>query len=163
MNKEVSGHQPKKPVVSKKVSDFINEIINKGTTASAQPITLPPKKILEKKSTFQPKNGAMGLSNFDIIKLVQHLKIPDFRGVFMRDTLPDKPREKECGVLNLNKSSEPGSHWVAFYKDGGKRIYFDSFGQVIPSELQRYLKTPEEFKENKPVIQRNTDIVQKED
>ena len=24
MNKEVSGHQPKKPVVSKKVSDFIN-------------------------------------------------------------------------------------------------------------------------------------------
>ena len=109
------------------------------------------------------ENGAMGLSNFDIIKLVQHLKIPDFRGVFMRDTLPDKPREKECGVLNLNKSSEPGSHWVAFYKDGGQRIYFDSFGQVIPSELQRYLKTPEEFKENKPVIQRNTDIVQKED
>ena len=63
------------------------------------------------------KDGAMGLSNFDIIHLVQYLNIPDFRGVFMRDTLPDKPREKECGVLNLNKSSEPGSHWVAFYKD----------------------------------------------
>ena len=109
------------------------------------------------------RDGAMGLSNFDIIHLVQYLNIPDFRGVFMRDTLPDKPREKECGVLNLNKSSKPGSHWVAFYKDGDRRIYFDSFGQVTPFELQRYLKTPEEFKENKPVIQRNTDIVQKED
>ena len=69
--------------------------------------------------------GAMGLSNLDIIKLVQHLKIPDFRGVFMRDTVPDKPREKECGILNLNKSSEPGSHWVVFFKDEDKRIYFD--------------------------------------
>ena len=71
------------------------------------------------------RDGAMGLSNFDIIHLVQYLNIPDFRGVFMRDTLPDKPREKECGVLNLNKSSEPGSHWVAFYKDGDRRIYFE--------------------------------------
>ena len=104
----------------------------------------------------------MGLSNFDIIKLVQHLKIPDFRGVFMRDTLPDKPREKECGILNLNKSSEPGSHWVAFFKDGDKRIYFDSFGQVVTSELSKYLKTSTEFSEDKPVIQRNTDVVQKE-
>ena len=104
----------------------------------------------------------MGLSNFDIIELVQHLKIPDFRGVFMRDTLPNNPQEKECGVLNLNKSSESGSHWVAFYKDGDKRIYFDSFGQVVPLELQKYLKTSKEFSEDKPVIQRNTDIVQKE-
>ena len=42
INKEVSGLQPKNPVASKKVSDFIN----KDTTASAQPITLPPMKIL---------------------------------------------------------------------------------------------------------------------
>ena len=40
MNKEVSGQQPKNPVVSKKVSNFINEIINKDTTASAQPIAI---------------------------------------------------------------------------------------------------------------------------
>ena len=62
----------------------------------------------------------------------------------------------------MNKSSKSGSHWVAFYKDGDKRIYFDSFGQVVPLELQKYLKTSKEFSEDKPVIQRNTDIVQKE-
>ena len=103
----------------------------------------------------------MGLSNFDLLELVKYLKVPNFRGVFMRDTLPDTPHDKECGVVNFNKSSEPGSHWVAYYKDGDKRIYFDSFGQVAPTEIQKYLKSEEEFRNNKPVIQRNTDIVQK--
>ena len=107
------------------------------------------------------KSGAMGLSNFDLLELVKYLKVPNFRGVFMRDTLPDTPHDKECGVVNFNKSSEPGSHWVAYYKDGDERIYFDSFGQVAPTEIQKYLKSEEEFRNNKPVIQRNTDIVQK--
>ena len=107
------------------------------------------------------KSGAMGLSNFDLLELVKYLKVPNFRGVFMRDTLPDTPHDKECGVVNFNKSSEPGSHWVAYYKDGDERIYFDSFGQVAPTEIQKYLKSEEEFRDNKPVIQRNTDIVQK--
>ena len=107
------------------------------------------------------KSGAMGLSNFDLLELVKYLKVPNFRGVFMRDTLPAKIQDKECGVVNFNKSSEPGSHWVAYYKDGDKRLYFDSFGQVVPIEIQKYLKSEEELRENKPVIQRNTDIVQK--
>ena len=60
MNKEVSGHQPKNPVASRKVSNFINDIVNKDTTASPQPIALPPKdplmKTLKKKPAFQSKN-----------------------------------------------------------------------------------------------------------
>ena len=103
----------------------------------------------------------MGLTNFDIIHLVKHLNIPNFKGVFMRDELPEQPDEKECGIVNFNKSSEPGSHWVAYYKDGNERIYFDSFGCVAPIEIQKYLKTTKEFLDSEPVIQRNTDIVQK--
>ena len=104
----------------------------------------------------------VGLSNFDILKLVKHLKIPNFKGPFMRDELPSEPppQKQECGIVNFNTSTEPGSHWVAYYKDGDERIYFDSFGQVIPTEIQKYLKTKEEFQEDAPVIQRNTDIVQ---
>ena len=48
----------------------------------------------------------MGLTNFDIIKLVQHLKIPNFKGVFMRDELPSAPQNQECGIVNFNKSTE---------------------------------------------------------
>ena len=104
----------------------------------------------------------MGLTNFDIIKLVRHLNIPNFKGVFMINELTEqKPGEKECAIVNFSKSTEPGSHWVAYYKDGNERIYFDSFGCVAPLEIQKYLKTPEEFHNNEPVIQRNTDIVQK--
>ena len=103
----------------------------------------------------------MGLSNFDILKLVRDLNIPNFKGPFMRDQLPTKPEYKECGIANFNTSAEPGSHWVAYYKNGDKRIYFDSYGQIPPTELQKYLKTQKEFQNNEPVIERNTDIVQK--
>ena len=102
----------------------------------------------------------MGLSNFDILKLVKHLKIPNFKGPFMRDELPSEPHKQECGIVNFNTSTQPGSHWVAYYKDGLKRIYFDSFGQITPIEIQKYIKTKKEFKNADAVIQRNTDIVQ---
>ena len=39
-------------------------------------------------------------------------------------------------------------------------IYFDSYGQITPVEIQRYLKTGNEFARGKDVIQRNTYIVQ---
>ena len=74
----------------------------------------------------------MGLSNFDIQKIAKHLEIPNFKGVFTRDQLPKKIGNKEAGIVNLNTSNEPGSHWVAYFRDGSKKIYFDSFGQVIP-------------------------------
>ena len=39
-------------------------------------------------------------------------------------------------------------------------IDFDSYGQITPVEIQRYLKTGIEFKRGSKIIQRNTDIVQ---
>ena len=71
------------------------------------------------------------LSNFDLIKYVKDLNIPNIRGVFMRDELPNKPWYHECGIVNFNTSIEPGSHWVTYWKNGKNRIYFDSYGQVI--------------------------------
>ena len=102
----------------------------------------------------------MGLSNFNILKIAKYLEIPYFKGVFTRDQLPEKIGNKETGIVNFNTSKEPGSHWVAYFRDGSKKIYFDSFGQVIPTNIQKYLKTKEEYQNNLPVIQRNTDIVQ---
>ena len=100
------------------------------------------------------------LTNYELEEYANELKIPYFRGVFMRDTLPKRTHKRECGIVNLNTSKESGSHWVAFKKDGNKRIYFDSFGQITPWEIQKYLKTNEELERGKGVIQRNTDIVQ---
>ena len=71
-----------------------------------------------------------------------------------------KPRKIECAIVNLNTSHQSGSHWVCYYKNGATRIYFDSFGQITPLEIQRYLKTKKEFNLDQSVIQRNSDIVQ---
>ena len=37
----------------------------------------------------------MGLSNFDILKIAKHLEIPNFKGVFTRDQLPEKIGNRE--------------------------------------------------------------------
>ena len=55
----------------------------------------------------------MGLSNFDILKIAKYLEIPNFKGVFIRDQLPEKIGNRESGIVNFNTSKEPGSHWVA--------------------------------------------------
>ena len=75
----------------------------------------------------------------ELVRYVSLLKIPDFRGVKMRDELPLKPRDVECGILNFNSHLQKGSHWTCWYKKKGTSYYFDSFGQVPPLELLTYL------------------------
>ena len=83
------------------------------------------------------------LSNTDINNYVKVLKIRNFRGCFMRDELKNlKPRKIECGILNLNLSNEPGSHWVCWFKKNNNKYYFNSFGLPPPKELVDYLGSP---------------------
>lgn len=71
------------------------------------------------------------------------MKIPYFRGVFMKDKLPKKIRKKfESGIINLDNSTGPGTHWTAYKKNGSKVIYFDSFGNLTPPlEVQNYFNS----------------------
>ena len=88
------------------------------------------------------------LSNFELEDAVRRLKIPSFRGVFLLDTLPEKPNKKECGIVNFDKSGGPGMHLVAWYKNGKTKIYFDSYGVQPPIECTwevRYVITPINF------------------
>ncbi len=82
------------------------------------------------------------LSNVELIKTAKALAIPHFRGVFLRDALPSKPKKTECGILNLDDTSGSGTHWVAWYKNGNNKFYFDSYGLQPPVEMLRYLKSP---------------------
>ena len=96
----------------------------------------------------------------ELVRYVQRLNIPNFRGVKMRDELPVKPHKEECGILNFNTHNQPGSHWVCWYKSGSERYYFDSFGEPPPIEILTYLKTYEELRKNSPVIRRSAVTVQ---
>ena len=77
------------------------------------------------------------MSNFDIERAAA--TIPNFLGVFMRDSLPSKIKKDECGVVNFDASSGDGTHWVAYWKKGPVRIYFDSYGLDPPTEILHYL------------------------
>lgn len=58
---------------------------------------------------------------------------------------PNKPLTKttECSILNLNDSSkDQRSHWVAWFKKGFNKYYFNTYGVQRPLELTDYLKSP---------------------
>ena len=81
------------------------------------------------------------LSNIDIEKYAKILKIKKFRGCYMRNEFSNlKCNNMECGVLNLNLSNEPGSHWTCWFKMNEKQYYFNSFGLPPPKELVDYLR-----------------------
>uniref|UniRef100_A0A6V7KSE1 Uncharacterized protein n=1 Tax=Bracon brevicornis TaxID=1563983 RepID=A0A6V7KSE1_9HYME len=63
------------------------------------------------------------------------MKIPHFRGVFMRNDLPAKgPRKYESAIINFDDKDGPGTHWVAYQKKNDDVICFDSFGNLRPPQ-----------------------------
>lgn len=81
------------------------------------------------------------LTNIDLLKYAKIMKIPHFRGVFMRNDLPDSgPRNHESAIINLDDKNGHGTHWVAYKKNGNDVVYFDSFGDLQPPrDLMEYL------------------------
>jgi len=58
----------------------------------------------------------------------------------MRDELPEFSKTNESGVVNLDNSRGPGTHWVAYKKLKNNVEYFDSYGDLRPpAELVSYL------------------------
>ena len=94
------------------------------------------------------------LSNFQVIDAAKKLKIRNFRGVYLRDELPKKPRRNECDILNLDDSIGSGTHYVSWSKRGGQKYYFDGYGVTPPIEMINYLKQP---------IYYNTERIQPDD
>ena len=62
-----------------------------------------------------------------------------FHGVYPSDKIPKLTDRKPYAILNLDRSDEPGSHWIALAKVGTNSIVYDSFGRhhtkIIPSLL----------------------------
>ena len=82
------------------------------------------------------------LTNLEIISAAEKLRIPSFRGVFVRDNLPRNPNKNECGILNLDRSLGEGTHWTMWCRKNNKNYYFDSYGVQPPLEMKKYLNGP---------------------
>ena len=72
-----------------------------------------------------------------ILHLGKKLFQEKFHGVYPSDQIPELTKEKPYAILNLDKSTESGSHWVAIAKVNNETYIYDSFGrknqQIIPS------------------------------
>ncbi len=68
----------------------------------------------------------------------------------MRNALPSNgPRVKESAIINLDDKDKPGTHWVAYIKNGKRVLYFDSFGDLQPpAELVKYFGRDVKIKYN---------------
>ena len=68
---------------------------------------------------------------------VKRLGVKHFRGIYSRDGLPKKIK-KECGIINLDDITGPGTHWVCYRNIDSVVEYFDSFGLIMPNEALVY-------------------------
>ena len=91
---------------------------------------------------FELINTDNELSNFDIIKIIEDMKLTHvFGGVYSKDQLPTLERNKFY-IINLQDSDAGnGTHWtVFFYNKPLTSIYYDSFGFIAPLEVQAKIK-----------------------
>ena len=98
---------------------------------------------------FKTINTNNELSNFDIIKIIEDMKLSHvFGGVYSTDQLPTLQRNKFY-IINLQDSDAgKGSHWtVFFYNKPLTSIYYDSFGFIAPLLVQEKI-TPYIYNEN---------------
>lgn len=79
------------------------------------------------------------LNNVELKRYASCLKLPFFRGVFMRNKLPKRSWKNETAIVNLDDTNGPGTHWVCYKKLMDSVYYFDSFGNLPPpKELKTY-------------------------
>jgi len=66
-------------------------------------------------------NDGDGMTNFEIVEKAGKLELPNFR-YFMRDELCKAIcKKEECGVVNLNKSTQPGLHHTCYWVSNNKK------------------------------------------
>lgn len=89
------------------------------------------KRILTKK--IYPMLGDKLTYAHELNKIGRKLFGIKFRGVFASDKIPKLNDLSPYCILNLDKSGQPGSHWIAFAKlpyPSKSAIVYDSFGRT---------------------------------
>jgi len=94
----------------------------------------------------ETKIGPDGLYNTEIEHIMKDY--PDFVGVISSDEIPSlvgkvKPNKKISFIMNLDKSNQPGSHWVSVLIDpvNSQSVeYYDSYGMPPPNNFSKDIK-----------------------
>jgi hypothetical protein len=95
----------------------------------------------------QPQYQYVELVDLDFLKQSNNIEYllrnkKDFLGCFPLDRLPPFPTKfPKSIIINTDKSTLPGKHWVALVLTEKKCYYFDSFGMpLIEENIKKYLE-----------------------
>jgi hypothetical protein len=76
----------------------------------------------------------------------------------MRDELKNiKVTNNECMVINIDHSSNDGTHWTCLFIDSGTSYYFDSYGFEPTEEVKTYCKEPRYYSSDR--IQKINEVI----
>jgi len=87
-----------------------------------------------------------GLTNV-YINHIMHLFDNNFIGVFSADKIPDiYLKHRQSLIINLSKSKERGSHFIAFKKINNDLLYFDSLCTfILPLEVRDFISNQKDI------------------
>ena len=68
--------------------------------------------------------------------------VPGWRGCVPVDVLGPRLKPGECCIINLERSDQPGSHWVSASRQTKHVLYFDPFGAEPDDRVLRWLGHP---------------------
>ena len=137
---QAGGQFPMYPPLFMVIGIALLEWVNK---MGKKAIVVRKKQPIQRNSSHWKHFVNKPLSNFDLEKWIDDLKIKHFRSIFSRDRLPDQIRKKECGIINLDSIEGEGTHSVCCRNlDENMTEYFDPFGLIMPHEIRHYFLTP---------------------
>ena len=79
------------------------------------------------------------LTNKDLEELAAIIHIPLVQ-IASRDTLSIRSSiQPACYIINLDRNAGTGTHWVCLFIKNKQALYFDSFGQPLPTLVAQEL------------------------
>ncbi len=88
--------------------------------------------------------SSQGASNLQLDKWAH--QVPSlsshYHGAVAKDQMPNFKKGDGCCIVNLEKSSQAGTHWISCGNRNGQGWYYDSFGLDIPPLIAASLPRP---------------------
>jgi len=83
----------------------------------------------------------------------------NYRGTFSSDTLPKLSKARPYAIVNVDKSTQPGSHWVACCWLPHGMLVYDSFGRktskLMSNVFKKYKTVDTDYDREQKISEKN--------
>ena len=111
------------------------------------------------KIVYKLLNNTGTTNNIELSRLCNELLGSKFHGVYPSDKIPNLNFHRRYCILNLDKSYQAGSHWVACVLDSNDDIYiFDTYDRSIRKILPSIYKV-----KHHRIMKGNRSVLEKDD